>query len=53
MYPKHLSNQDLYDLGEEIHYPNRCQIDGCPDEIIGDPNGVDHYCFKHYIDPDL
>jgi hypothetical protein len=32
---------------EEIHYVARCQIDGCLDDIIGDPNGVDRYCFKH------
>jgi hypothetical protein len=47
------ADRDQYHT-EEIHYVTRCQIDGCPDDIIGDSNGVDRYCFKHQnIDPDM
>lgn len=52
MHPLTRANQDLY-FKEEIHYPTRCEIDGCTDDIIGDPDGVSHLCFKHQnIDPD-
>jgi hypothetical protein len=46
------ANQYL-NVTEEIHYPNRCSFPDCPDDIIPAPNGVDRYCFKHQIDPDL
>ena len=46
------SNEARY-LTEEIYHLNRCQIDGCGDDIIPDPNGIDRHCFKHQIDLDL
>ena len=52
MHPLTRADRDLY-LAEEIYYPDRCQIDGCGDDILADPNGIDRYCFKHSIDPDL
>jgi ribosomal protein S14 len=47
MHPLTRANQDLY-IHEDIHYVTRCQIDGCPDDIIPDPDGMSRYCFKHY-----
>lgn len=41
------TDRDPYST-EEVHYPNRCQIDGCPDDIIPDPDGMSRYCFKRY-----
>jgi hypothetical protein len=52
MHPLTRADRDLY-LAEEIYYPDRCQIDGCPDDIILSTNGSDRYCFKHQIDLDL
>jgi hypothetical protein len=46
------ANQDL-NVTEEIHYLNRCSFLDCPDDIIPAPNGIDRYCLKHQIDPDL
>lgn len=46
------NHTDRY-LTKELHDPNRCQFRDCPDDIIPSANGVDRYCFKHQIDPDI
>jgi hypothetical protein len=41
------ADRDRYPT-EEIHYVERCYIDGCMDDVIGSPDGGEPACFKHY-----